>query len=224
MATNREIPIRTNQTDSAKCSNDIWDYRAAVIKGKEAQAGGSTRYTLTGNPDSPFAVRAFNCFQNTETWEIDLYFLMASHVLLRINRQISERNLSLLLPITDRWHWFLYPKKKESISYTIRRYRTAWWRVSSSGKYGLVIPWKPTEFTRNIASIHRVQSKASEKPGNKQQLVAMKMEAICSCESSFNFQRTTRYIPEVWHPCENLKSNITWLEFFIFCKMVSTMH
>lgn len=30
---------------------------------------------------------AFNCFHTKETWEIDLYFLMASHVLLRINRQ-----------------------------------------------------------------------------------------------------------------------------------------
>jgi hypothetical protein len=112
MATNREIPIQTIQTDSRKCSNDNSDYKEAIMKGKETQTGGSTRFILTGNPDNLFGGRAFNCFQDTATWEFDLYFLMARYVLLRINRQTSERNLPSLICITERWHWFPCPKKK----------------------------------------------------------------------------------------------------------------
>jgi hypothetical protein len=85
------------------------------------------------------------------------------------------------------------------------------WRVSSSGMWRRVVFWDATDVSEeHIASIFRAEKKFGQEPAEIFSS-AMKMEAICSSETSVAFQQTTRrHTPEDDtlhnHCCENLKS------------------
>jgi hypothetical protein len=78
-----------------------------------------------------------------------------------------------------------------------------------------ITPCSPFSVNRRFGGPYRRQrrgrkNKLSKKPGLKQ-VVSLKMEAICSSETSVDTQRTTRrYIPENGdlhnHRCDNFKS------------------
>jgi hypothetical protein len=91
------------------------------------------------------------------------------------------------------------------------------WRVSSSGIWRRVVRCVATDVSEeHRASIFRVKEKSS-KPTSKQ-VATLKMEALCSSETSVATQRTTRrHIPEDDtlhnHRCENLKSYISILDW-----------
>jgi hypothetical protein len=87
-------------------------------------------------------------------------------------------------------------------------------RVPSSGIICYVVRWVSTEVSEQVRSCwYRAQVIFS----------TLKMEAICSSETSADTQRTTRpYIPEdstlYNHHCENLQS-YRWQEFHIFSRV-----